>query len=66
MEANLLALGSFFALSGLTLFHTFPKDPFDISSVMFTVAGSLLQERYREMNKGCYFTEQPTTKMQKW
>lgn len=44
-EAHLLVLGSFFVLSlGLTLFHTFPKDPLDISSVMFTVAGSHLQK----------------------
>lgn len=43
MQANLLTLGSFFVGSaGLTLFHTFPKDPLDISSVMLTVAGSLL------------------------
>lgn len=46
-EAHLLVLGSFLALSaGLTLFQTFPKDPLDISSVMFTVAGSLLQKKY--------------------
>lgn len=44
-EAYLLTLGSFLALSaGLTLFHTLPKDPLDISSEMFTVAGSLLQK----------------------
>lgn len=47
--ANLLALGSFFVLSaGLTPFHTFPKDPLDISSVMFTVAGSHLQRHIQK------------------
>lgn len=52
-EADLLALGSFLVLSaGLTLFHTFPKDPLDISSVMLTVAGSLLQNTENK-NKYC-------------
>lgn len=45
-EVNLLALGSFLVVSaGLTFFHTLPKDPLDISSVMFTVAGSHLQSQ---------------------
>lgn len=44
-STHLLALGSFLAASaGLTLFHTPPKEPFDISSVMLTVAGSHLEE----------------------
>lgn len=54
-EANLLALGSFLVVSaGLTLFHTFPKDPLDISSVMFTVAGSHLQ-KHTWKDKNYYF-----------
>lgn len=58
-EANLLALGSFLAVSaGLTLFHTFPKDPLDISSVMFTVAGSHLQKHTRKKHAHLSFRKQ--------
>lgn len=61
VEANLLALGSFLADSaGLTLFHTFPKEPLDISSVMFTVAGSLLYEHTQtDRTRGFLLPRQP-------
>lgn len=54
--AHLLALGSFSA--GFTLFHTFPKEPLDISSVMFTVAGSLLQSHDRRRKRTSRLNEQ--------
>lgn len=48
LKTHLLALGSFLVGSaGLTFFHTPPKEPFDISSVMLTVAGSHLDEGER-------------------
>lgn len=54
-EADLLTLASFLAVSaGLTLFHTFPKDPLDISSEIFTVAGSLLWKQIAQSDTKDY------------